>query len=57
VTLLFGKYVKWGAIVGILMMLLMYLASFPPTNNPIIDDHIIYIFVLATIAFDFKNKK
>jgi thiosulfate dehydrogenase [quinone] large subunit len=56
-TLLLGKYVKWGAVAGIIMMLLMYLASFPPTNNPIIDSHIIYIFVFGIIAFEFKDKK
>lgn len=51
-TLLLNKYVKWGVVAGILMMLLMYLASFPPTNNPIVDDHIIYILVLGIIAFE-----
>ncbi|MDQ5901535.1 MAG: thiosulfate dehydrogenase (quinone) large subunit [Patescibacteria group bacterium] len=55
-SLLLNKYVKWGSIAGILMMLLMYLASFPPENNPIIDDHIIYALVFAIIAFESKLK-
>ena len=50
-TLIFNKYVKWGAIVGSLMMLLMYLALLLPENNPIIDDHIVYILVLLLLAF------
>lgn len=54
-TLLFKKYLKWGVVVGILLMLLMYLAAFPPTNNPIVDDHIIYILVLALLVFENKN--
>lgn len=54
-TLIFNKYVKWGALAGILMLALMYLALLFPANNPIIDDHIIYILVLALIAI--KNEK
>lgn len=34
---------------GSLMLLLMYLAAFPPENNPVIDDHIIYILALQLI--------
>mgnify|MGYP003405051973 CR=1 FL=1 len=56
-TLLLNRYVKWGTVAGIVMMLLMYLASFPPENNPIVDEHIIYIFVLAIIAFEGKLLK
>lgn len=50
-TLIFNRYVKWGCIVGSLMLLLMYLALLLPENNPIIDDHIVYILVLMLIAF------
>lgn len=49
-TLLFNKYLKWGAIAGSIMMILMYLALLLPENNPIIDDHIIYILVLIILA-------
>lgn len=51
-TLLLNRYVKWGAIAGSVMMLLMWLATFPPENNPLIDDHIVYIFVLAVLAIE-----
>jgi thiosulfate dehydrogenase (quinone) large subunit len=50
-TLAFNRYVVWGAIAGGTMMLLMWLAALPPENNPIIDDHIIYILVLTILAF------
>lgn len=49
-TLIFNKYVKWGALAGGIMLALMYLAVLPPENNPAIDDHIIYILVLALIG-------
>lgn len=45
VTMLTNKYVKWGAIAGIIMMALMYLALLLPENNPIFDEHIVYILV------------
>ena len=50
VTLIINRYVKWGSIAGIAMMILMYLALLWPANNPIIDEHIIYAFVLGYIA-------
>ncbi len=55
ITLLFNRYIKWGAIAGALMMLLMWLAAFPPENNPFIDDHIIY--ALTLLLFGVKNKE
>ena len=55
-TLAFNKYVTWGAAAGALMMALMYLAAFPPTSNPFIDSHIIYILVLALLAIRAKDR-
>jgi thiosulfate dehydrogenase [quinone] large subunit len=49
-TLLVNRFVLLGAIAGIIMMLLMWLATFPPVNNPIIDEHIIYALVLTILA-------
>lgn len=54
-TLAFNKFIKWGCVAGIAMMLLMYLAVLPPANNPIIDEHIIYILVLALVAFKSRD--
>jgi thiosulfate dehydrogenase (quinone) large subunit len=50
VTLLLNRYVKWGALAGSVMLGLMYLALLLPENNPIIDDHIVYILVLAYLG-------
>lgn len=49
-TLIFNKFVKWGALAGILMMLAMYLSLLFPENNPIVDEHIVYALVLALLA-------
>lgn len=50
-TLIFNRYIKWGCVAGCLMLFFMYLALLFPENNPIIDEHIIYILVLMLIAF------
>lgn len=55
-TLIFNKYVKWGCYAGSLMLFFMYLALLFPENNPIIDDHIVYVFVLLLIAFKTEQK-
>lgn len=57
ITLIVNKYVKWGCIAGSLMLFCMYLALLLPENNPIIDDHIVYILVLALIAFKDTRKQ
>lgn len=49
-TLIINRWVKWGSLVGIVMLVLMYLALLFPVNNPFIDDHIIYALVLAYFA-------
>lgn len=49
-TLIFNRYVKWGCLAGGLMLALMYLALLLPENNPIVDDHLVYILVLALIG-------
>lgn len=54
-TLIFNKYVKWGCLAGSVMLGLMYLALLFPANNPIIDDHLVYILVLALIGL--KDQK
>lgn len=54
VTLMLGVGVRIGAIAGVAMLFLMYLAEFPLTltgaTNPLIDSHIIDMGVMA-IAF------
>lgn len=55
-TFLFKKYVKWGAFAGAIMVFLMWLALLPPENNPIIDDHIVYMFIFLYFAFTAKDQ-
>jgi len=49
-TLIINRYVVWGALAGSIMMILMWLSAFPPANNPIIDEHIVYVLVLALLT-------
>lgn len=49
-TLLLNRFVKWGALAGSAMLLLMYLALLFPENNPFVDEHIVYMLVLGLIA-------
>ncbi len=55
-TLLLNRYVVWGSVVGIMMMILMYLSLLFPENNPVIDEHIVYILVFAILAFRSKRE-
>lgn len=49
-TLIFNRYVKLGAYTGCAMLALMYLSLLFPGNNPLIDEHIVYILMLLLIA-------
>lgn len=49
-SLLLGIGIRVASCAGSLMMFLIYLSLFPPENNPLIDEHIIYILVLYGIA-------
>ncbi|MCP6726453.1 MAG: DoxX family protein [Patescibacteria group bacterium] len=52
VALILGIAMKLAAYSGALMMILMYVAGFiPPEHNPILDDHIIYAFLLLGLYF------
>lgn len=48
-ALILGIAMNLAVISGSIMMLLMYLASVPLDNNPIIDDHIINILILLIL--------
>src|SRR3989344_7057182 len=56
ITLLVNRFVIWGAIAGSAMLFLMWIRAFPPANNPILDDHVVYILVLAALAYKRKEK-
>lgn len=56
-ALLLGIGTKIAGYAGSLMMFLIYLSLFPPENNPIIDEHIVYILVFIGIANTSKGRK
>ncbi len=45
-ALILGIGIKIAGYSGSLMMFLIYLSIFPPENNPVVDEHIIYILLL-----------
>lgn len=49
-SLVLGIGVKIAGYGGAIMMFLIYLSVFPPENNPVIDEHIIYLFLLIFFA-------
>lgn len=49
-ALLSGIGVNIAGYSGALMMLLLWLSRLPPENNPVLDEHIIYMIVLIGLA-------
>lgn len=51
IALLLGIFVKLAGYAGILILLMMYTAGFlPPVNNPFLDEHLIYLLIMAGFA-------
>lgn len=50
VSLILGIGMKIAGYLGSLLMLLMWSSLLPPENNPIVDEHIVYMFVLLGLA-------
>ena len=50
VALVLGIGMKIAAISGSALMLLMWSSRLPPENNPILDDHIVYLMALILLA-------
>ncbi len=52
-SLLLGVTVRFASICGLLFITLMWLAVFPPQQNPFLDEHIIYFIIfLGLIVVD-----
>lgn len=49
-ALILGIGMKIATIGGTLLLIMMYIGVFPPDTNPLIDYHIIYIFLLLAIC-------
>jgi thiosulfate dehydrogenase (quinone) large subunit len=50
ISLLLGIFVRIGSYIGALMALSMFAALIVPANNPLIDEHIIYVLVFYALA-------
>lgn len=50
VAIFLGVLVRWAAFWGIVIMLLYWLAEFPPEHAFVIDDHVVYALVLLLLA-------
>ncbi len=50
IALIFGAGLRVAAAAGTILLVLMWAASLPLANNPLIDDHIVYAAVLWVIA-------
>jgi len=50
-ALTLGIAVRLGAFAGTALLFLMWLASLPLANNPLIDEHLVYISVLMAVVF------
>lgn len=55
-TLLFNRFVVWGALSGSLIMLFIYMAAFPPEHSPLLDDHLLQILALVLLAQRSKER-
>lgn len=50
VALIVGIGVRIAGYAGALLMIFMWLAVLPPKNNPVVDEHIVYLFLLLMFA-------
>ena len=57
IALTFGIAMKLATIAGSLLLLMMWMAALWPANNPILDDHIVYIFVLLGLKHNSDQQK
>jgi thiosulfate dehydrogenase [quinone] large subunit len=56
-ALLTGTAMKLAAWGGSLLLLMMWTAALWPENNPVLDDHIVYIFALMALYWSRNNTK
>ncbi len=56
-ALIFGIGIKIAAVTGSVLMLMIWLSGLPPTNNPLLDEHIVYVFTLMIIYFTNSNQQ
>ena len=57
VALILGIGMRVATTAGSLLLFLMWLAVLPPKNNPFLDEHLIYILVLAALCVTRSDQK
>lgn len=50
IALILGIGIKIAGLMGALVMLLIWSAHLPPTNNPFLDEHLVYILILIGLT-------
>jgi thiosulfate dehydrogenase [quinone] large subunit len=56
-ALVLGVFIRLGTFFGVILLALMYLAALPPSTNPVLDDHIVYILVLIGLCYVNEQQK
>lgn len=56
-ALLFGIAMKLATITGSILLGMMWSAVLPPEHHPVVDDHIVYIFVLMALLYSNSQQK
>ncbi|HUS81654.1 MAG TPA: DoxX family protein [Dehalococcoidia bacterium] len=49
-TLVLGLFTRAGLFWAAAMMMLFYLAQFPPANNPFMDEHLVYVLLFGVLG-------
>jgi thiosulfate dehydrogenase [quinone] large subunit len=56
-ALVFGIAVRLSTIFAGVLLLLMWAAALWPANNPVLDEHIVYLFILSAIYYSNTQQK
>lgn len=56
-SLFLGIGMRVACCAGALMMFLIYLSLFPPENNPIIDEHVVYTLIFIGLSIRINKQK
>lgn len=56
-ALVLGIGMKLATLSGVALVLMMWSVVLPPANNPVLDDHIVYAFVLLALFFGNDNQR
>lgn len=57
VAMTLGVAVRLGAVTGAVFMLLVWMASFPLENNPVLDQHVVYLLLFVILALTLPEQR